>query len=143
MGAPLGSDLTYTTADQAAAEFGVDFNGLLRMIDDGRITKPSRYIRGVPEWDKPSAWKGCSREGTVYIVGFAGYVKIGFTSDRLEYRLSGIQTGCPEKIEVVREIPGNCAMEAALHRRFAKLRTYGEWFRREGDLAAWIESGCK
>jgi hypothetical protein len=37
---------------------------------------------------------------------------------------------------------GSMADEAALHRRFASYRLRNEWFRREGELAAWIKAGC-
>ena len=33
-------------------------------------------------------------------------------------------------------------VDGALHKRFARLRTRGEWFRYAGSLAAWIREGC-
>jgi hypothetical protein len=80
--------------------------------------------------------------GTIYVVGFADYVKIGFTSGPLEYRLSAIQTGAPEQLVVYARLQGTMADEAKLHRRFKHLRTYGEWFKFDGDVAEWIEGGC-
>ena len=80
--------------------------------------------------------------GMVYVIGFADYVKIGFTSGPLEYRLAEIQTGSPEKLRVYARLTGTTALEAKLHRRFKHLNTHGEWFRKESDLAHWIEEGC-
>ena len=134
---------TYSSAESMAAEFNVTMEGLLDYIRRGLVKPPSRYIKGKPEWDK-IVRKGNSRPGKVYLAGFGTYVKIGFTSaSKIEYRLSEIQTGCPEKLTVFALNDGTCATEATLHRRFSDLRTHGEWFRREGDLAAWIDGGCK
>jgi hypothetical protein len=32
--------------------------------------------------------------------------------------------------------------EARLHKHFAAYRLNGEWFRKEGEVAEWIEAGC-
>lgn len=141
---PSDAARSYTTAEETCESFRVDLPGLKDLIARGLIAPPSRYIRGNPEWDKRSQWQGISREGTVYLAGFGQYVKIGFTSGtQIEYRIQEIQVGCPEKIEMLCAIPGSFKMEAALHRRFKELRLHGEWFRREGDLAVWIDEGCK
>lgn len=79
--------------------------------------------------------------GTVYVVGFANYVKIGFSID-LFGRLKALQEGTPELLVVYAKIPGTMADERAFHKRFASHRLRGEWFRKEGSLAAWIEGGC-
>jgi Meiotically up-regulated gene 113 len=71
-------------------------------------------------------------KGTIYVVGFANYVKIGFTSGPLVFRIAAIQTGSPEVLAVIAEIAGPRAIERNLHRRFARFRLNGEWFRREG-----------
>lgn len=79
---------------------------------------------------------------SIYVVGFSNYVKIGFTAGPIAYRLAAIQTGCPERLDVIAVIDGSPKDEMALHKRFAAYRTHGEWFRREGDLAEWISAGC-
>lgn len=81
-------------------------------------------------------------EGNVYVVGFAGYVKIGFTIHAIEHRIAQLQTACPEKLETHASFASNLAFERELHGRFADLRLQGEWFRREAALAAWIDAGC-
>jgi hypothetical protein len=81
--------------------------------------------------------------GLVYVAGFGPYVKIGFTKGIIDERIAALQTGCPEKIEVYAVLDGSPSYEARLHRRFASCGTQGEWFRREGDLAHWIDGGCR
>lgn len=83
------------------------------------------------------------RTGTVYVAGYDGFVKIGFTAGAVNARVEALQTGCPVKIEVLWQTPGSFHLERALHERFAPLRAQGEWFRREGDLAEWINGGCR
>lgn len=78
----------------------------------------------------------------IYVVGFAQYVKIGITERDVQSRIAGLQTGCPEKLQVYAVLPGDLILEKELHDRFAALRRNGEWFLREGDLADWIEKGC-
>ena len=77
----------------------------------------------------------------VYVVGFGSHVKIGFTTE-INNRLYDLRKGVPEPLIVVSVRGGTRKDEAALHRRFAKYRSNGEWFRREGELAAWIDDGC-
>lgn len=81
--------------------------------------------------------------GIIYVVGFGNYVKIGFTAGPLPYRVRALQTACPEKLTVYATLKGDRAAETALHSRFAAHRAEGEWFRREGALAEWIEGGCR
>lgn len=76
------------------------------------------------------------------MVGFANYVKIGFSVDFLG-RLKALQEGTPEVLVVYAKLPGTMADERALHKRFVQCRLRGEWFRKEGALADWIEAGCK
>lgn len=78
----------------------------------------------------------------IYVVGFSSFVKIGHTRWPIRYRLSRIQTSCPEKLHVYGAFRAPRQTEKDLHRRFAAQRTHGEWFRREGDLADWINDGC-
>lgn len=81
------------------------------------------------------------RTGTIYVVGFADYVKIGYTTSNLKRRLSTLATGCPEDVRVLLSFPGTIRDEESLHKRFAKHRLRREWFQRVGDLAMWINEG--
>lgn len=57
------------------------------------------------------------------------YVKIG-VSVNPQTRLKGIQTGCPIKVEILKELPvkGAYQVEKELHRTLLDYRTSGEWF---------------
>lgn len=81
------------------------------------------------------------RAGYIYVVGFAGFVKIGWTTN-LKGRVSEIENGLPQALTLHHSRPGTIKQERALHRRFAAYRTRGEWFKNKGELASWIEAGC-
>lgn len=78
----------------------------------------------------------------VYVIGYDNYVKIGITQG-IKSRLETIQTSIPAKLEVYAMFDGWRRDELMLHKRFAAYRLQGEWFRREGELAEWIDGGCK
>ena len=61
------------------------------------------------------------------------FVKIGYTNN-IESRLETVQTSCPYNVVVICVFPYQTEiaareMEISLHRRFAKFRVRGEWFR--------------
>lgn len=68
-------------------------------------------------------------EDHVYVIGTPGssVVKIGVTNS-LERRIRQIQTMSPVPLQLLWSCVGSIALEAALHREFADLRTHGEWF---------------
>lgn len=66
--------------------------------------------------------------GTVYAVGFADYVKIGYARC-LKDRIATLQTGLPVELIVYGSWPGTKSDEGALHARFATERLRGDWFR--------------
>lgn len=53
--------------------------------------------------------------------------KIGFSKDP-EKRLKALQTGNPEKLEVLATYPAGRIEEIKYHRMFAYLKLNGEWF---------------
>ncbi|MER6503708.1 GIY-YIG nuclease family protein [Streptomyces sp. NPDC001455] len=65
----------------------------------------------------------------VYVIGPPGSnrVKIG-TSNNPEKRLKELQTGNPDRLEVLWSTPGGRELESMLHRAFAAYRVEGEWF---------------
>lgn len=81
--------------------------------------------------------------GFVYVIRSGGHVKIGYTRNPPENRMSYLQIGSAEKLSLVASFKGSLALEKQLHAHFDDLRTSGEWFREEGALAAWIASGCR
>lgn len=78
----------------------------------------------------------------IYVIGYHRVVKIGL-SNNVKQRIASIQTSIPHKLTTYGVLTGQLLQEQALHRRFKKHRLNGEWFRRAGDLAAWIEGGFK
>lgn len=133
-----------------ARNLGVTEDEVERCVKSGKLPEP-KNINGVLRWsweEVDAAWGGplkkFRRRATeqIYIVGFNSYVKIGFTTD-LKRRLASLQTGLPELLVLYASIKRvKKADEARLHIRFAAYRLQGEWFRKEGDLATWIEAGC-
>ena len=69
----------------------------------------------------------------------ASAVKIGVADDPVA-RLATLQIGCPDRLELFAQMPGDVAYERALHNAFAEYRTHGEWFRLDGDLAQFVRS---
>lgn len=78
-------------------------------------------------------------EGTIYFVKCASFVKIGFTRS-LSTRLETLAMGLPECPVLLLSKPGNVREERRLHAKFQAYRTHREWFRLEGELAAYIEA---
>lgn len=66
-------------------------------------------------------------------------VKIG-VSNNVDKRLSALTTSSGERLTCIATIEGGYGLEKALHRQFAKYRIKGEWFKLEGELAAYIKS---
>jgi hypothetical protein len=66
----------------------------------------------------------------IYLIraGKTNLFKIGYTSGKAKDRAKGLQTGCPHKLSVVRELIGDQEREKWLHKTFSKYRTEGEWF---------------
>ncbi|CCJ07032.1 Hypothetical protein BN69_1581 [Methylocystis sp. SC2] len=80
--------------------------------------------------------------GRVYVAGYDHYVKIGFSAASRGARILSLQTSAPKEIKVYKYLPGDIALERALHRKFARYRLKGEWFRNTGRLNEWIGAGC-
>lgn len=76
-----------------------------------------------------SKWKG---KGYIYVLREIGTYKfkIGYTRDRMGPRTKEVQTGNPERLELVLEFEGDRGLEASFHRMLAdyRIRPDGEWF---------------
>lgn len=112
-----------------------DHDNALRAIQEYYWEEPK------PQPPKPKrTYKSPPRAG-VYVIGFGPYVKIGVT-ENYDEREVGLQT--PEKVELYALFPeARSSYEKLLHMRYDEYRLNGEWFRREGRLAEWINGGCK
>ena len=64
----------------------------------------------------------------VYFIGsIGGPIKIG-VSDCPERRLRQLQTGCPHRLQILAQMPGDEANERGLHHDFRAAKIGGEWF---------------
>jgi hypothetical protein len=68
-------------------------------------------------------------EGHVYFLQSVrgGPIKVGYAAD-LRARVSNIQVGHPEELEVIGVVRGTPELEEALHKEFAWCHVRGEWF---------------
>ena len=71
--------------------------------------------------------------GFVYFVSNGREMKIGFSANPAT-RLKELQTASSSPLLFLGAIPGDLATEKALHRRYARFRAHGEWFRLDPDL---------
>lgn len=78
--------------------------------------------------------------GFIYVFAnhFSGVCKIGFTTNPTN-RLKQVQTGCPYKLEIILVIKGSIKTERALHKKYKKFKTNGEWFLFRGQLKESIQ----
>jgi hypothetical protein len=84
----------------------------------------------------------------IYLLNESGSqkYKIGITTTNgLDKRLKAIQTGCPEKIEVIKtfESPFVSIIEKNLHRLHKTKNTNGEWFILSDDDVASFTLKCQ
>ena len=54
--------------------------------------------------------------------------KIGYTAGTTESRVKAMQTGCPHKLSIIKEVHGSQEREKWLHEAFSENRRQGEWF---------------
>lgn len=100
--------------------------------------------------DPPSAALGPVRDAVgghaayVYFVqrGADGPVKIGYSKNP-KGRLSALQTGIPEALQMLGVIPGGKSEEQSLHEEFHDARISGEWFRPVPRLMAFIATKAR
>ncbi len=132
-----------TPTDVEAAMTTLEEEGLLRTYEmrgqlyahvcgwnkHQRVDKPGKPR--VPAENEPEARP--AKPWVTYIVrlGDSGPVKIGKTTN-VTARIAKLQTGCPEKLHVLRVVGKN--IETELHRRYAEQRRHGEWFELAPEL---------
>lgn len=80
---------------------------------------------------------------SVYVIRCEQFVKIGKTTQQAN-RLAALQTANPFDLVTVAIIQPDDGdeLERELHKRFARYRHRGEWFRDAGWLSRWIQRGC-
>jgi len=125
---------TITQADVARAIRAAKQAGAHSVLIDGVI------VRGLEEIADEQS-QAVETDGFIYVAGFAQFVKIGFTK-HVANRVYSLEGGLPSKLTLYASFRGSQRQERAFHKRFAKHRKNGEWFINDGELAAWIRSGC-
>lgn len=105
---------------------------------------PSKPIKCVPmlksvNVDVPPL--GPKQYGHVYVIGFADYVKIGW-SENVTRRLFDIQKHAPEKLVLYSLFAASRQIEQKLHQKFKSTRLHGEWFALTHSLRDWVQNGC-
>jgi hypothetical protein len=78
--------------------------------------------------------------GKVYVLESGGLIKIGYSMDPI-YRIRSIRATSPVPVSILHQMDGCELDEKNLHKRFSSQRAHGEWFRKEGELAEWIDGG--
>ena len=146
---PLGRDVAEQYArrlehwdhDGECALFSRDLHRIVAVIRSGGIYWRSSvdheivtaYLSGAGGDPEPSA------KPVVYFVQAetSQLIKIGWSA-RLANRIAALRTGSPERLTVLKTIPGDCQLESEIHQRFRHLRHHGEWFKPGDDLLAFI-----
>lgn len=103
---------------QASEYIGVGVTKFDEMVGDGRMPKPKRIDEFII-WDRFQLEDVRASIGTVYILGFDHYVKIGFTRN-LQQRKYEIQSGVPRKLHIYTSFPGSFVDEKELHKHLRK-----------------------
>jgi hypothetical protein len=97
-----------------------------------------------PAESQVTEWRGRlgGSPSFVYVVqGEPGTpIKVGVAKDPMA-RLRGLQTGNPQRLRILCVIPGDHALETALHDRLRDSRVLGEWFGEPGidEFLVWVE----
>lgn len=89
-------------------------------LEQERMVKEKVYDKPTDEITK----------GFIYFIQgeCGGPIKIGYTID-LAQRLKSLQTGYPDRLELLFAFPGNPEDEKKMHDYFKDFRLQGEWFR--------------
>jgi Meiotically Up-regulated Gene 113 (MUG113) protein len=113
-----------------------------QLADDPQPTsKPIKCVSSLQIANIVVPPLGQNYYGHVYVIGFADYVKIGW-SENVKRRLFDIQKHAPEKLVLYSVFATQEATERKLHRRFKRLRLHGEWFALTHSLKDWVRNGC-
>ena len=90
--------------------------------------------------DRTSPTSKAPRESCVYFIECVGHslVKIGVATNVVQ-RLTDLKCACPFELRILATIPGSFDDEGRLHSQFSGYHVRGEWFRLEGEVAAFVE----
>jgi hypothetical protein len=81
-----------------------------------------------------------TRDGSsVYFAQAGNRIKIGW-SRNVAQRITQLQTGNPEPVQLLATTPGARTLERQLHTRFAAARLTGEWFQNTPEIHTYIQT---
>lgn len=128
--------------EEAAIYLGVGVGTFDAFVERGAIARP-RVIGKHRVWDildlNLNTDLSPATVGSVYVVGFDRYVKIGFSAN-VDVRIAQIQQGLPVPLTVYATFNNTTRRdEISLHHQFSAHRVMGEWFKVAGHLEDWIE----
>lgn len=110
---------------------------------EGKIGSPKfmAAYRAALKSPKVKKTKRTSRapraEPGAYFIKCGTFIKIGYATN-VSQRLAELQTGAPERLEILLTMPGPQKLERSLHSKFHPLRSQGEWFRAEEPILTFI-----
>ena len=78
----------------------------------------------------------------IYAIQAGDFIKLGYSANP-RIRLCTIKSSSPLECVLLGTMPGATKDERRLHRKFANLRTSGEWFRADAFLLGWIAENMK
>src|SRR4051812_36646270 len=70
-------------------------------------------------------------------------VKIGYTEGEPERRLRALQTGSPERLELVAVVDADREFEQGLHHHLRAHRNHGEWFAPVPEVLEIVDRAAK
>lgn len=81
----------------------------------------------------------------IYFIRAVGLrlVKIGYTHSHPIRRLENLRTGSPVRLIGMALMVGDKSTESAIHNKFDRDRSHGEWFRLSVELKDFIELNAK
>lgn len=111
-----------------------------------QIDKFGQKVRSKSKFPSPDGNSEDKKNGTgnVYFIRSktSGRIKIGFTELAPTARLSVLQTGSSEPLELIDSFSGTIADERAAHKSFAAERVSGEWFEETQSVREFIAAKC-
>jgi len=105
--------------DPRTREFRAAYDEALKNSHEGLLR---------PKGAKPPKEVTIRKTGYVYFLKSGDFFKIGYSNNPIA-RAAGIKTGMTGAVDFMICIPGTRHDERELHRKFAKGRSNGEWFK--------------
>lgn len=133
---------SFLTRASLAAELDCSESTVDEWVRRGILPKPVKLPDGNDRWRWQSVRDARSRSNYIYVIACGDFIKIGITGN-LNRRVYDLQRATPYPLALVHSFMGSPVDEAQLHARFSHCNHRGEWFRKEGKLAEWIDAGCK